>query len=117
MNGKQALVEEHFKNYGCPVCYNETKINPMQLVDETNSLSSQFQKLLKNGILQKMTTNFPTNSDSFLVKNWWQCKVNNNHEWHARISDRTKKRSGCPICYKVGVFKTPKKLMIQDKVS
>ena len=43
-------------------------------------------------------------------KVWWQCKNNNKHEWEARISGRTKNRSGCPICYKVGVFKTSKRI-------
>ena len=29
-------------------------------------------------------------------KVWWQCSKNQNHEWEARISQRTK--GGCPIC-------------------
>ena len=35
-------------------------------------------------------------------KIWWQCSKVKNHEWEARIKDRTreKKSTGCPHCYK-----------------
>ena len=108
---KARISGRTFKNYGCPVCYKETKINPMQLIDETNSLSSQFSEIAKEWHPTKNDDRLPNQFRKFSHKKvWWQCKVNNNHEWIARISDRTKNRSGCPICYKVGVFKTSKRI-------
>lgn len=32
------------------------------------------------------------------MKAYWQCKKNIEHIWKATISDRTSKKSGCPIC-------------------
>ena len=90
-----------FKNYGCPICYKETKINPMQLIDETNSLSSQFPDIAKEWHPVRNDNKLPSQFRKFSGKKvWWQCNNNNRHEWHACVSDRTFKRSGCPICYK-----------------
>ena len=33
-------------------------------------------------------------------KVWWKCDFNPNHEWEARISNRTIKHEGCPQCFK-----------------
>ena len=37
-------------------------------------------------------------------KVWWQCSKFKNHEWDARIKDRTRSNvpTGCPDCYKEG---------------
>jgi len=32
------------------------------------------------------------------LKIWWRCRGNKQHEWQARIQDRTQKGSGCPKC-------------------
>lgn len=32
-------------------------------------------------------------------KVWWKCSFNSQHEWQARISNRTIKHDGCPKCY------------------
>jgi hypothetical protein len=31
-------------------------------------------------------------------KVWWQCSKGNDHEWEARLADRSGKGSGCPCC-------------------
>lgn len=33
-----------------------------------------------------------------IKKVWWQCQKDNRHEWIATISDRVRKKNGCPIC-------------------
>jgi len=57
-----------------------------------------------------MTTNFPINSENLHIKKFGvNVKIIINMNGKACISNRTLKRSGCPFCYKVRVFKTPKK--------
>ena len=89
---------------GCPFCIG-------QKVSKTNNFLYKYPEIAKEWHTIKNDDKLPNQFRQFSGKKvWWQCKVNNNHEWHARISDRTKKRSGCPICYKVGVFKTSRKI-------
>src|SRR5262249_8072877 len=34
------------------------------------------------------------------LRAWWRCDENPEHEWQAEIATRTKKRTGCPLCWR-----------------
>ncbi len=90
-HGWPAVIANRNKGIGCPICSN-------QRVTRSNSLGTVNQKLAsewhptKNGDLTPFDV-LP--SANRMV--WWQCAVNPNHEWRAKLNNRANGR-GCPIC-------------------
>jgi len=75
----------------CPYCASK-------LVSSDNALSIRFPEIAKewhpkkNGKLKPSQVMYASGKEA-----WWICA--DEHEWKARISDRTGHRSGCPTCY------------------
>lgn len=77
-------------NRGCPYCSN-------LMVCDDNRLSLSHPHLINQWHPTKNGSHTPcnfANGSSKIV--WWVC--NKNHEWKAKISDRTNKNTGCPYC-------------------
>ena len=88
----QANVSSRTRGSGCAVCVG-------RIVDQSNCLSFKNPKLAsewhptKNGTL--------TPSDVTLAspkKIWWKCSKGNDHEWQAKISNRSSLNQGCSVC-------------------
>ena len=82
----------------CPFCSNK-RVSP------ENSLSSLYPEIAKEWHPTKngdLTPDDVVNGSH--TKVWWQCSKFKNHEWDARIKDRTRSNgpTGCPDCYKEG---------------
>jgi hypothetical protein len=80
---------------GCPFCAG-------QQVHATNCLARRFPRVAaewhptKNGSLTPADVLGTTQR-----KVWWRCARNVEHEWQARVEDRTRVGSGCPHCFNV----------------
>jgi hypothetical protein len=78
--------------HGCPCCANLK-------VCKDNRLDLQFPEIakewhpVKNGNLKPSDFVFGSGK-----KVWWNCPKGEDHEWVAKISDRTGKASGCHCC-------------------
>ena len=79
---------------GCPFCAN-------QMVSITNSLASLYPEIAKewHPIKNRILTpdKIVAGSNKYA---WWKCSKGPDHEWKAKICDRTKqeKPTGCPYC-------------------
>lgn len=77
---------------GCPFCHG---LKP----SITNTLVSRFPKIAAEWNHER---NQGLALESIIAgsqkKVWWLCSANSQHEWQARIGDRTVKKSGCPHC-------------------
>jgi hypothetical protein len=86
------------KGTGCPACYGRV-VKP----DGSNSLATQFPELLeelhpiKNGDFSphEITSKSPTML-------WWICN-SCNYEWETLCKNRTRMKSGCPVCAEYGI--------------
>jgi len=78
------------QDQGCPYC-SRVRLRP------ENSLAARFSELVvswhptKNGELKPDQVSYASSR-----KLWWICEKG--HEWQAKVSSRTQKKSGCPIC-------------------
>ena len=77
----------------CPFCKNKK-------VSIANSVATNYPEIAKEW---HPTKNGKFTPDKAIMKSskkvWWKCKTNPDHEWEARISDRTGlNKSGCPYC-------------------
>jgi hypothetical protein len=99
-----SVVNERSKNYQNRKTFmNDVEYNKsvarMPLPNIGNSLLEKFPEIAsewnyeKNGALKPEHTEAKSGA-----KVWWKCK--NNHEWKARIANRTFCKSGCPFCWK-----------------
>ena len=76
----------------CPICSGQ------KILKGCNDLASQYPNVAKewnytkNGNVTPYDRTWGSNK-----KAWWKCSKCN-HEWQARISDRTRDRNGCPAC-------------------
>eukprot|EP00741_Cyanophora_paradoxa_P000664 tig00000430_g639.t1 len=80
---------------GCPACAG-------QVVTDWNNLEARFPEVAAewdveaNGGL-KPSEVMPGSHE----KRWWRCKIEEcGHKWQATPSDRTSKKSGCPLCWR-----------------
>ena len=87
-----ATIVHRTNGTGCPFCAGLR-------VSVTNSLATQAPDVAvqwntrKNGTLTADQVSQGSNR-----KAWWTCSSNPDHEWYARIADRTSgRRSGCPF--------------------
>jgi hypothetical protein len=79
----------------CPFCCNQ-KINIENSLQTLNPNLAKEWHPSENGNLTPL--NFGQGSSQ---KVWWRCNDNNEHEWNAKISDRSN-GNGCPSCAKYG---------------
>ena len=71
---------------GCGYKFDE---NAISIVDKQPSLADEWDYEKNEGRPEYYTY-------ASRVKTWWVCKTG--HSWDTRISDRTLKKNGCPIC-------------------
>lgn len=85
-----ATVANRTTGYGCPYCYG-------RYATKTNNLAIKYPEVTGEWDWEK---NIGLNPSEFTPhvgkKVWWQCKKG--HSWPATIYNRTKKKSGCPVC-------------------
>lgn len=86
----QAVVGSRSAGNNCPFCYG-------RFASKTNNLAILYPALLKewDTVLNK-EINPSALTPHVNKKVWWRC--NNRHSWQATISNRTRNKSGCPIC-------------------
>lgn len=86
----QSYIYNRIKGVGCPYCAGKR-------LSKDNTLESKFPNLVEEWDYNK---NFPlTPSDVYYGSNlkvWWMCKKG--HSWRIKITNRTKRSSGCPYC-------------------
>lgn len=87
----QASIKSRTQGTGCPVCAGKV-VNPGEndLESFSPELAAQWDRE-KNGKLDPAQVSMFSNR-----RVWWKCS--RGHEWQAKISDRTTKRSDCPYC-------------------
>lgn len=79
-------------NGGCPYCAGRR-------VNHRNSLSTNHPEIAKEWHPTKNGNLLPSEiSKASGRKAWWLCSVNSNHEWQAKIQNRTINSTGCPYC-------------------
>jgi len=81
------------KNSGCPICTN-------QIVTKSNCLLTVYPELSKEWHPRKNVGLTPSAvSSGSTLKVWWKCDKGDDHEWQARVSDRSgKAKNNCPVC-------------------
>lgn len=81
------------KNSGCPICTN-------QIVTKSNCLSTVYPELSKEWHPWKNLELTPFDVSSGSTKKvWWKCDKGDDHEWQARVVDRSgKAKNNCPVC-------------------
>ena len=82
---------------GCPECAKKRVAYKKALPKEGESLQDKYPELMKEWNYKKNGNLLPSQvrcgSDKYV---WWKCK--HGHEWQSRISHRTGKKTGCPVC-------------------
>ncbi len=77
---------------GCPFCANRR-------VSVTNSLATRWPYLAAEW---HPTNNGAITPDHVLATStrvaWWRCSARPNHEWRARVRDRSRAQTACPYC-------------------
>lgn len=86
-----AIIANRNRGIGCPICSN-------QRVARSNSLGTTNPKLAKewHPTKNKELTPFDVLPSANKMI-WWQCTINPNHEWNAKLNNRSNGK-GCPIC-------------------
>ena len=88
----KAVIYSRSQGRGCPFCAGRK-------VSITNSLISLFP-----GIAKEWHSTKNGNLTSYFIvagstkKIWWRCSKNNEHEWEAKIVNRTRNKNACPFC-------------------
>ncbi|NVJ48579.1 MAG: zinc-ribbon domain-containing protein [Cytophagia bacterium] len=86
-----AIVANRSKGIGCPICANQ-RVSPSNCLATVNpSLASEWHPT-KNGELTPLDV-----LPSAARKVWWQCKVDTDHVWEAKLNNRHNGK-GCPYC-------------------
>ncbi len=86
----QAVIGSRSAGNNCPFCYG-------RFASETNNLAVLYPALLKEWDADLNKGINPSDQTPHVGKKvWWRC--NNSHSWQAAISNRTRNKSGCPIC-------------------
>ncbi len=88
----KAIVRNRVKGAGCLYCAGK-------LVLKEESLKAKYPGIAAEWHSTKNEKD-PSAVSSGSSKNvWWKCAKNSQHEWIARIYNRTGKGSGCPYCF------------------
>jgi hypothetical protein len=86
----QADVNSRASGNGCPYCYG-------RFASETNNFSIKYPELLQEWDIQKNEGLDPSEFTPHSNKKvWWRCEKG--HSWPATICNRTRNKSGCPVC-------------------
>ncbi len=86
----QAVVASRAAGCGCPYCYG-------RYATKTNNLVNKYPELLDEWDREKNKGLNPSNFTPHVNKKvWWSCRKG--HSWQATIYNRTKNKSGCPVC-------------------
>lgn len=78
---------------GCPICSNS------KLLSGFNDLETKYPELAMEWHSEKNESKDPSKvlfgSD---LQVWWKCSVDPRHEWKTKVSSRTYRDAGCPVC-------------------
>jgi hypothetical protein len=86
----RAVVAGRAAGSGCPYCYG-------RYATKTNNLAIKYPELLEEWDREKNKGLNPSEFTPHVGKKvWWLCR--NEHSWQATIYNRTKNKSGCPVC-------------------
>lgn len=87
-----AWIYSRSTGIGCPFCSNRT-------TDEKNTIVATHPELLMEWDYARNVAIDPKDFVSGAGRAvWWRCKVDPEHRWKARIINRAKAGTGCPIC-------------------
>src|SRR5262249_9680198 len=85
-----ATVASRAAGSGCPYCSG-------RYATEQNNLASEYPELLAEWDGERNTGLDPAQLTPHSSKKvWWRCVKT--HSWQATIANRTKNKSGCPVC-------------------
>jgi hypothetical protein len=87
----QAEVAARAYGQGCPVCARR-RIRPRESLQQEFPDHAAEWHSMKNGSLTP--DQVPARSTRLV---WWKCPLGSDHEWRARVADRTR-GNGCPFC-------------------
>lgn len=93
-----AVVANRNKGSGCPICSNQRLAKSNSLGAVNPELAKEWHPT-KNGKLTPYDV-LPSTAQ----KVWWQCTANANHEWEAKLNNRSNGK-GCPYCCKQKIDK------------
>jgi len=86
----KATVASRASGNGCPYCYG-------RFATKINNFASKYPELLAEWDPEKNKGLNPSDFTPHVGKKvWWFCKKG--HSWQATIYNRTKNKSGCPVC-------------------
>lgn len=89
---EQSVVARVLHPSSCPICSGQ------RVVQGVNDLESRYPDVAKEWSYARNSDVVPTDITwGSNKKFWWRC-VKCNHEWQARVSDRTRDHNGCPAC-------------------
>ena len=89
---EQSVVARVLHPSSCPICSGQ------RVVQGVNDLESRYPDVAKEWNYARNSDVVPTDITwGSNKKFWWRC-VKCNHEWQARVSDRTRDHNGCPAC-------------------
>jgi hypothetical protein len=85
-----ATVASRASGSGCPYCYG-------RYATKENNLASKYPELLAEWDRERNADLNPSDFTPHVGKKvWWRCI--GGHSWQATIYNRTKNKSGCPVC-------------------
>jgi len=102
----ESNIGNRYRGSNCPFCDGKQASKSNNLLVIYPEIASEWHPT-KNGDLKP--EDFTTGSST--LKIWWQCSKDDEHEWEANISRRTK-GSACPFCSGYSVSKTNNLLAI-----
>jgi len=86
----RTTVSSRAAGNGCPYCYG-------RFATKTNNFASKYPELLAEWDPEKNKGLNPSDYTPHVGRKvWWFCKKG--HSWQATIYNRTKNKSGCPVC-------------------
>ena len=85
-------IKERSNGSGCPICVNRKVIEGFNDLNTTEPELAKEWHPTRNGDLKPIEV-----TKSSGKKVWWQCTKHPDHEWDAKIADRSNGQ-GCPIC-------------------
>lgn len=88
----EATISSRVAGRSCPICINRKTVSSNCLAKTHPHLTSQWHPS-KNGNLTPYDI-----TASYSKKIWWKCIVENDHEWDAVVSSRSRNDYGCPCC-------------------
>ncbi len=88
----EANVASRTKGSGCAVCAGIIVVPQNSLAYKNPQLANEWHPT-KNGNLTPMDVTLASPK-----KVWWKCNKGNDHEWQAKISNRSSLSQGCSVC-------------------